>query len=119
MNDKLPLSPRHTEEVEVNGEKYLLTHPGMRMHNRWKKEVSEINVETKLTSFNMSKYLDLAFENCVEPIGHNFQPNQENLVHPRDQEVWALLLPQFLRGVDLSRFKAKKKEPKKAKASRE
>ncbi len=117
MNDKLPISPRHTEEVEVNGEKYKLTHPGMRMLNRWKKEGSEINVETKLTSFNMEKYLDLAFENCVEPIGHNFQPSQDNLITPREQEVWALLLPQFLRGVDISRFQTKKKEPKATKAS--
>jgi len=117
MSDKLPISPRHSEEVEVNGERYKLTHPGMRMHNRWKNDATEMNAETKRSSFNMEKYLDLAFENCVEPVGHNFQPDQDNLITPKDQEAWALLLPRFLRGVDIQEFKTKKKQSKAAKAS--
>lgn len=101
------LIPRYTKDVEVNGKKYKLIHPGMRLHTRWRRECSEI-VEGKIL-FDLEKFLDFIFD-CVEPIGHTFVPKMDNIENPKEQEEWSRLLPRFLRGDSIEDFQGKEKE---------
>lgn len=102
------LIPKYTKDVEVNGKKYKLIHPGMRLHTRWRRQCSEI-VEGKIF-FDLEKFLEFAFEGCIEPIDHTFLPNLDNVLDPKEQEEWARLLPRFLRGDSIDDFQGKEKK---------
>jgi hypothetical protein len=90
--------------VEVGGLKYKLQHPGNRA---WiKLKPSLINMTTR--EFNLEKLMDYAFEHCVFPEGHSFEPTIDN-IDLKDSETWEVLLPNFFRGKIDPKFKPKDK----------
>ena len=113
-NKDAPFTKRHTKIVQVGGKEYKLTHPGMRFVNRWKRECTDIKDGKAL--FDMEKYIDFCFENCVMPEGHTFRPKQDDIFDPIEGEEWSAVLPRFLRGDALEDFipKAEKKESQEA-----
>jgi hypothetical protein len=74
----------------IDGLDYRLIHPGNRKAMEWK----SFSVMEKI---NHEELLDKSFEFCVEPIGHNHKPQIDKL-HPRELEVWILLITRFLSG---------------------
>ena len=58
--------------------------------------------------FDFEKLLDYAFEHCVFPEGHSFEPNIDNISLP-ESEVWEVILPNFFRGKVDNKFKPKNK----------
>ena len=97
MNDPLNI---YTELVEVGNKKYRLQHPGNRAWIRLKQNL--IDLETKKP--DMEKLFDYAFEHCVFPEGHNFQPTLDN-INGSDLEEWEALLPSFFRYKTPDKFK--------------
>lgn len=113
MKDKkaeTPLIKKHTKVIEIGRKKYKLIHPGMRYTTRWKRECTDIKDGKAL--FDMEKYLDFCFENCVEPIDHTFYPTLDNLLDPKEGEEWSAALPRFLRGDALEDFSPKEEKEK-------
>ena len=94
----------YTELVEVGGLLYKLQHPGKRAWLKLKQTL--VNISTK--EFDFEKLLDYAFEHCVFPEGHSFEPNIDNISLP-ESEVWEVILPNFFRGKVDNKFKPKNK----------
>jgi len=102
-NSKQPISI-YSETVEVGGKLYRLQHPGNRAWLKLKQSL--VNITTK--EFDFEKLLDYAFEHCVFPEGHNFEPTIDN-VSLNESEVWEVILPNFFRGKVDNKFKPKNK----------
>jgi hypothetical protein len=94
----------YSETVEVNGKLYKLQHPGNRAWLKLKQSL--VNITTK--EFDFEKLLDYAFENCVFPDGHTFEPTIDN-ISLSESEVWEVILPNFFRGKVDNKFKPKNK----------
>lgn len=75
----------------VDGNNYILQHPGNRTKLRWEKDCYT------LTGMDHEKFLDLAMEHCVFPNGHDSKPSIDS-VKPKEMEVWQRLLRRFLDG---------------------
>lgn len=74
----------------VDGRKYQLQHPGNRKALQWKQNSMQIG-----SSMRFDELLDKFFQFCVIPLGHEFQPNLDN-INPRHTEVWLQLCNRFL-----------------------
>lgn len=94
----------YSEIVEVNGKLYKLQHPGNRAWLKLKQSL--VNITTK--EFDFEKLLDYAFEYCVFPVDHNFEPTIDN-ISLSESEVWEVILPNFFRGKVDNKFKPKDK----------
>ena len=105
-----PLVKRFTKMVKIGGKKYELKHPGMRFVNRWRRVCTTI-MEGKPV-FDTEQYIDLCFENCVTPVDHDFKPDQDNIVDPKEGEEWTAILLRFLRGGDIEDFSPTAKKQK-------
>lgn len=98
------MSDLFTDIVEVGGKLYKLQHPGNRAWLKLKQSL--INLTSK--EFDLVKLLDYAFEHCVFPHEHNFEPTIDN-ISLNDSEVWEVILPNFFRGKVDAKFKPKNK----------
>ena len=87
---KIDDTGRYAELTFIDGKNYALNHPGNRKAAEWR----SISLTDKISTIDL---MEKAFEFVVKPIGHNFQPNVDNL-HPKHLEVWTLVVQRFLAG---------------------
>jgi len=79
--------------IEVNGKKYTLQHPGNREWIRLKKTLYKLSDD----SISMEEILDYFFENCLFP--EQGEKITLDTVPLRElEEVWSIVAPKFLGG---------------------
>ncbi len=82
-----------SDRIAVNGKVYKLQHPGNR---EWIKLKGSLYSGQK-DSFNFETMLDYCFENVVFPESGS-QLTLDTVDTVELEEVWAVILPMFLRG---------------------
>ncbi|NCN11264.1 MAG: hypothetical protein GW938_15610 [Leptospira sp.] len=87
---KIDDTGRYAEITFIDGRNYALHHPGNRKAAEWK----SISLTDKISTIDL---MERAFEFVVKPINHNFQPNVDD-IHPKELEVWTLVVQRFLAG---------------------
>jgi len=82
-------------EILVNGKLYTLQHPGTRAWLQLKQEVMVI--DGKNVKFNLVDLMDYCFEHVVIPDAGD-KLKLDDIEINEIEEVWSVVLPQFLRG---------------------
>jgi len=87
------------ETIEVNGKLYELQHPGAREWLKLKQEVFALGTGGHM-SIDIVKLLDYCFEHVVFPSeGPKLSVDTDSMEFIEEvEEVWSVVLPQFLRG---------------------
>ncbi len=94
----------YIEDIEVNGRKYKLQHPG----NREVLKIRTKCVNAQTGGVDLEGMLEYGFDNCIIPEGHDFHPNFDN-IKPSEFEEWSGIIPAFFRGQSIDKYKAVKK----------
>lgn len=84
------------QQIEVNGKKYTLQHPGNREWIRIKTSFVKIQ-DTGSAVIDMEPLLDYSFEHVVFP-EEGKQLSLDTVDLKELQEVWGVILPRFLGG---------------------
>lgn len=80
------------QEVEVNGRKYILQHPGNREWIKLKSQINKMDADI----FDWEALLDYCFNHVVFPV--EGERLTLDTVDPEElEEVWQIILPRFLR----------------------
>jgi hypothetical protein len=83
-------------QIEVNGKKYNLQHPGNREWLKLKQSIYTVNVD-QVAEVNMTLMLDYFFEHCLYPV-EGQKLTLDNVPLKELEEVWGSVAPRFLRG---------------------
>lgn len=87
---KIDDSGTYAEITFIDGLNYSLKHPGNRTAAEWR----SISITEKLTSIDL---IEKSIEFVIKPIGHSKELNIDSM-HPRELEVWAVVVQRFLSG---------------------
>lgn len=82
-----------TCDVQVNGKKYKLQHPGNREWLKIKQTLFKVSSD----GIDLIPLLDYFFEHCCFPESGE-QLNLDNIPLAELEEVWSLVAPRFFRG---------------------
>lgn len=106
-NNQRPLRAPYKKLVEVEGLTYELQHPGAREWIRLQGEVMDF----KTQKIDLTMLMDYCFEHVVTPVGHDYQPNLDD-INPAESEAWGKIFLPFLRGNSIEQFyPVRKDEP--------
>lgn len=86
-------------EAVIGGKKFRVQHPG----NRKNLEMQQRAVNARTGSFDQAVVFDYMFEHCVIPLEGQDKPDLD-WISPQEVEEWAVFLPTFLRGQDVSKW---------------
>lgn len=92
-------------EAVIGGKKYRVQHPG----NRKNLEMQQRAINARTGAFDQTVVFDYMFEHCVIPLENQTKPDLD-MISPQEVEEWAVFLPTFLRGQDVSKWCAPRPE---------